>query len=571
MRRSLPAALALAALALSACADNDTALSPTAPDPSAAARQSVAQDALAAQAAVADRYIITFRDNVLDPRSIASSMMFSNGGQLLHTFTNALRGFAATLPPSVAAALARNPLIASIEPDAIVTASATQANATWGLNRVDQRNLPLAGGYTYNATGAGVYAYIIDTGILAGHSEFTGRMAPGFTAINDAVGTSDCDGHGTHVAGTVGGTIYGVAKGVTLVPVRVLGCTGSGTTIGVIAGVDWVAGQLHRPAVANMSLGGGVSAALDAAVANAVSRGVTMVVAAGNSNANACLSSPARAPSAITVGSTTETDARSSFSNIGPCVDVFAPGSFITSAWFTSPTAINTISGTSMASPHVAGAAALYLQGAPTATPATVTGAILGASTPNKVTGAGTGSPNRLLHTLDFGLIGAPNQAPTASFTNSCTALACTFNGSASRDPDGTISSYSWSFGDGTTATGATPAKTYSAGGTYSATLTVTDNLGAFATQTRSVVVTAPPSAIRLAVVMTRVGNRNVANLSWTGALARVDVRRNNTRIATVTATTFVNDLGRNSGTRTYQVCNAGSTTTCSNSVTVRF
>ena len=225
-----------------------------------------------------------------------------------------------------------------------------------------------------------------------------------------------------------------------------------------------------------------------------------------------------------------------------------------------------------MASPHVAGAAALYLQGAPTASPSTVTSAILTSATTGKVTDAGTGSPNLLLYTLDFVATGGPppNLLPTASFTNSCTALACTFNGSASADTDGSISSYSWSFGDGTSATGATPSKTYSAGGTYSVTLTVTDNSGATSTQTRSVVVTAPAAAITLTVRMTKVSGRNIATLSWTGALARVDVFRDNSRIATVTASSYVNDLGRNSGTRTYRVCNAG-TTACSNSVTVTY
>ena len=254
-------------------------------------------------------------------------------------------------------------------------------------------------------------AYIIDTGILTSHSQFSGRTAAGYSAINDGRGTTDCNGHGTHVAGTVGGTTYGVAKGVTLIPVRVLDCAGSGTNAGVIAGMDWVTNNHSGASVANMSLGGGASTAVDSAIARMTSSGVTVAVAAGNENQNACNVSPARAASAITVGSTTSTDARSSFSNYGSCVDVFAPGSNITSAWYTSTSATNTISGTSMASPHVAGVAALYLQGNPTASAATVTNAITSTSTPNKVTDAGSGSPNRLLYSLLSG--GGTTPPPT--------------------------------------------------------------------------------------------------------------------------------------------------------------
>ncbi|NUQ13445.1 MAG: S8 family serine peptidase [Gemmatimonadaceae bacterium] len=273
---------------------------------------------------------------------------------------------------------------------------ATQNNATWGLDRIDQANLPLNGTYSYTSTGSGVRAYIIDTGIRTSHNDFGGRASFG---VNYAGGSnSDCNGHGTHVAGTVGGTTWGVAKAVRLIAVKVLNCSGSGTTTGVVSGINWVAANAIKPAVANMSLGGGASTSIDNAVQNAINAGITFVVAAGNSNANACNYSPARAANAITVGATTSTDARASYSNYGTCVDIFAPGSSIRSAWHTSNSATNTISGTSMASPHVAGAVARYLQGNPTASPSTVTSAIINAATLNKVTNAGAGSPNRLLY-----------------------------------------------------------------------------------------------------------------------------------------------------------------------------
>jgi subtilisin family serine protease len=242
--------------------------------------------------------------------------------------------------------------------------------------------------------------YIVDTGIRFSHNDFGGRAVTGYDAV-DGGSADDCNGHGTHVAGTVGGSTYGVAKGVTLVGVRVLNCSGSGTNSGVIAGVNWVASdhQTGAPAVANMSLGGSVSSALDTAVNNAINDGVTFAVAAGNSNRNACNYSPARVAAAITVGATTSTDARASYSNYGSCLDLFAPGSSITSAWYTSNTATNTISGTSMATPHVAGVAALYLKGNPGASPATVRDAIVNNATTGKVTKPGTSSPNRLLFT----------------------------------------------------------------------------------------------------------------------------------------------------------------------------
>jgi subtilisin family serine protease len=333
--------------------------------------------------------------------SDARAAATDNGGTVRHVYDAALKGYSATLPSKALRAVRNNPNVAYVEADQTMSVDATQSPATWGLDRVDQRNLPLNNSYTYNATGSGVTAYIIDTGILSSHNEFGGRVAAGYTAISDGRGTTDCNGHGTHVAGTVGGTTYGVAKNVTLKPVRVLGCDGSGTNSGVIAGVDWVTGNKSGPAVANMSLGGGVSTALDDAVQRSVNAGVSYAVAAGNdSGANACNGSPSRVASALTVGSTTSTDARSSFSNIGSCLDLFAPGSSITSAWYTGNTATNTISGTSMATPHVAGVAALYLQGNPSATASSVSSAIINSATTGVVTNAGTGSPNRLLYSL---------------------------------------------------------------------------------------------------------------------------------------------------------------------------
>ena len=330
--------------------------------------------------------------------SVAQDMARVYGLELDRAFSHVLRGFVVRADERALLDLMLDERVAFVEEDGIVSIrQTTQQNATWGLDRVDQRNLPLDGTYTYDTTAANVYTYIVDTGVRTSHSDFGGRVVSGFTAINDGRGTNDCNGHGTHVAGTVAGANWGVAKAARIVPVRVLNCQGSGTNSGVIAGMDWIAANHIKPAVANMSLGGGASLATDNAVTNMRNAGVTVVVAAGNENQNACNVSPARSSNAITVGATTSSDARSNFSNWGSCVDIFAPGSSIRSAWHTSNTAANTISGTSMAAPHVAGIAALYLANNPQATPAQVENAILNNASTGRLSGL-NGSPNLLAY-----------------------------------------------------------------------------------------------------------------------------------------------------------------------------
>jgi subtilisin family serine protease len=356
---------------------------------------------------IENSYIVVLDDSVVGERGmfsiapyLASDMATTYRGQLKHVYQHAINGFAVEMSEADAERLSQDFRVKFVEEDGVVTADVTQNNPPWGLDRIDQRNRPLSGTYTYNWTGAGVRVYVIDTGIRTAHTQFGGRASNVFDAFGG--NGQDCHGHGTHVAGTVGGSTYGVAKSSLPRGVRVLNCSGSGSNSGVIAGIDWVRNNHIAPAVANMSLGGGASSAVDTAVNNLSNAGVAVAVAAGNSNANACNSSPARAANAITVGSTTTTDARSSFSNFGTCLDLFAPGSGILSAWATSNTATATLSGTSMASPHVAGVAALYKQANPSASATTVRNAIVNNATTNVVTNAGTGSPNRLLYSLFF-------------------------------------------------------------------------------------------------------------------------------------------------------------------------
>jgi subtilisin family serine protease len=475
----------LSAVVITAAACQDS----TSPDPVAVTPAPVN----AAVSSLQNDYIVSFREDEPDPEGQARALTAAYGGTVTFVYRAAIKGFAvAGLPDAALDALQRNPRIVSIERDGIITAdgSGTQTPATWGIDRIDQTDLPLNNTYGYDTDGAGVTAYIIDTGIRTTHTEFGGRASGGYTAIADGNGTDDCNGHGTHVSGTVGGATYGVAKQVSLVAVRVLGCSGSGSTSGVIAGIDWVTANHAPNAVANMSLGGSFSSTLNNAVANSIAAGVTYGIAAGNSNADACNYSPASTGAAITVGATTSTDAKASYSNYGTCVDINAPGSSITSAWNTSDIATNTISGTSMATPHVVGAAALYLSGHLGSTPSQVASALTGSATTGRVSGLPSGTPNLLLYT-HFGASSPPPppppSGPVAGISKSCSGFTCTFTSTSTG-----ATTYTWTFVGGNVPspqTGAGPySVTYGPRQTGSVTLVVSDGTtdSAPATQTVS-------------------------------------------------------------------------------------
>ncbi|MER5771714.1 S8 family peptidase [Streptomyces sp. NPDC001985] len=353
-----------------------------------------------AAGAVPGSYIVTLKRTAGFQASEArgKQLIAGYGGQIKRTYTSALNGYAAALSATEARRLAADPAVASVEQDQRVHSTATQTNAPWGLDRIDQANLPLNGTYTYpDSAGGGATVFVLDTGVRISHQQIAGRAFNGYDFIDNDNIAQDGYGHGTHVATTAAGTTYGVAKKAKIVAVRVLGNNGSGTTAGVIAGVDWITANRVANSIANVSLGGGPSTALDNAVSRSIAAGVTYSIAAGNSAAPASNYSPARVATAITVGATTRTDAKASYSNYGPVVDIFAPGSDITAGWNNSDTATYTGNGTSFAAPHVSGAAAIYLTSHPGASPAAVSTALVNGATPNVLTSIGTGSPNRLL------------------------------------------------------------------------------------------------------------------------------------------------------------------------------
>lgn len=405
-RRRLAAAGAMAVAALTM---GTVSALPAAAEP---APEGVIQNA-GAPGSVPGSYIVTLDESAADADSEAGKELAAEyGAKIKKTYSAALNGYAVELSEKQAKKFAADPAVESVVQNRVFTVSGTQPNPpSWGLDRIDQKSLPLNQSYTYpDSAGEGVTAYILDTGVRITHSDFGGRASYGYDAIDNDNTAQDGHGHGTHVAGTVAGSAHGVAKKARIVGVRVLNNQGSGTTAQVVAGIDWVTQNAVKPAVANMSLGGGVDSALDAAVRNSIASGVTYAIAAGNDGANASNTSPARVTEAITVGSTTSSDARSSFSNYGSVLDVFAPGSSITSSWNTSDSATNTISGTSMATPHVAGAAALYLAQNRAATPAQVSTALTTAATSGAVGNPGSGSPNRLLY---VGTGGTDPEPPT--------------------------------------------------------------------------------------------------------------------------------------------------------------
>ncbi len=548
----------------------------------------------------ADDWIVVFKDGTQDPPGLARRLVAANGGSIRFTYSHAIRGFAGNLPPQAIEAIQKNPNVAYVERDGAV--QKTEAALSWGLDRIDQRD-GLDGQYNWGYDGTGVDVYIIDTGIdyatYSGGSQFGSRLdqARDFDFVDNDYDASDCDGHGTHVSGTVGSRDYGVARNVTLIGVRVLNCQGSGSYAGVIAGIDYVtatAASVNRPAVANMSLGGGFSSSLNDAVNEAVALGVTFAVSSGNSNADACGYSPASAASAITVNSSTSSDARSSFSNYGTCTDIFAPGSSIRSTIMGGGT--QSWSGTSMASPHVAGVAALILDELGDVGPAAVWTAMQDHATRNKITSAGSGSPNLLLYSgTSSGDLCVSAGCPDAMVQwVSPVTVKSNRNRRASGtvtveivDANGPLPGVTVS-GDWTVTGAANTRSTGTTGSDGRVTLSsgnirnATDFSFCVTVLSKSDYTDGsngecdgdgtpwggepasgdPPTKLQWT---TSIKGKNVrANLTWVGGDATVDVWRNGAIRATVTNTeSYTDNIGKNPPSYVYKVCNSGSETAC--------
>jgi subtilisin family serine protease len=549
----------------------------------------------------ADDWIVVFKDGTQDPPGLAHRLVAANGGSIRFTYSHAIKGFAGNLPPQAIEAIQKNPNVAYVERDGVMT---TTAVGSWGLDRIDERDLVLDGVYDPGAgrNGSGVTAYIIDTGVELGLGEFGDRASSGYDFVDDEADASDCHGHGTHVAGTVGSATYGVAKNVSLVAVRVLNCQGSGSYSGVIAGINWVTANQAALSVANMSLGGGFSQAVNDAVNASVTSGVVYAVSSGNSNTDACGQSPASAEKAITVNSSTSSDARSSFSNYGNCTDIFAPGSSITSTTMNGGTA--SWSGTSMASPHVAGVAALYLQDGTSADD--VPAAMAARATRDKISNPGSGSPNLLLYVgTDSGdpcvIDGCPDAAvqwvsdvtvkTNRGKNGSGTVTVQVVEPGATPVPlSGVTVNGSWTVDgntDFTSSSGVTDADgmvELGTGGIRFAetfefcvtglTGSVVDVTGSsrcngFGSPLDGGTVTPPPPAgapSGLVVTNEQRGRNWRANLAWQEGAATVDVYLGAERIASGISNdhSYTDNLGKNAaGTFTYTVCNAD-TSECS-------